>query len=161
MLTQDFIEPILVVTKEFLMTRDHLGPALFIRLENDEQGIVPLIDLDDLKSTEERQEYFSSLGLSIRLSGMRIREALFVSEVWYIEPEEEEDLDIPPSKHPKRKEAISIVGRNSEGTRFIHVLQSFGRDNQNRPVYEAVEADFDVAFEERNYPKSLINHLFE
>ena len=102
-LTQEFVDPILIVTKEFLKTHDHLGPALFIRLENDEQGIVPLIDLDGLKSTEERQEYFSSLGLSIRISGMRIREALFVSEVWYIEPEEEEDLDIPPSKHPKRK----------------------------------------------------------
>ena len=159
-LTQEFVEPILAVTKEFLKYNDHLGPALFLRMENEERSIVPLTHFDDLKSMAERKEYFISLGLSIRLSGMRIREAILVSEVWYVEPEEDA-LDAPPSKHPKRKEAISIVGRDSEGVRFIHVLQPFSRDDQNFPVYEAVEADFNVEFEEGNYPTSLIDHLFD
>jgi hypothetical protein len=40
-LTQEFVEPILTVTKEFLWYHDHLGPVLFLRMEDGEQGVIP------------------------------------------------------------------------------------------------------------------------
>ena len=65
-LSQEFVEPILTVTKEFLKYNDHLGPALFLLMENGEQGVVPLAYLDSMKLIEERRAYFTSLGASIR-----------------------------------------------------------------------------------------------
>ena len=159
-LTQEFVEPILAVTKEFLMTHDHLGPAIFLRLESDEQLVVPLAQLEGLMTAEERQSYFSSLGLSLRQAGERIREAILVSEVWYVAPEDEA-LDSPPSMHPKRKEAIAIIGRDSQRSRITHVLQPFGRDSQKRPVFGALEADYNIRVEEGNRSTGLIDHLFD
>jgi hypothetical protein len=78
-------------------------------MEDGEQGVLPLAYLDGPRTIEERREYFASPGLSIRLAGSRIREALFVSEVWYVEPEEMGTLDVPLSQHPNRKEGIFIV----------------------------------------------------
>ena len=160
-LTQEFIEPILAVTKEFLKANDYLGPALFLRLEHDEETIVPLPHLSELKTTEERRSYFSSLGSSLRQAGEIIHEAVFVSQVWSVGPEEEGAFDIAPSKHPKRKEAISIVGRDSQGTRFTYVLQPFSRDSQNRPVFEPMEADYNIPLEEEKHSTGLIDHLFD
>ena len=71
MLSREFVEPILTVTKEFLRYHDRLGLALFLRMEDGEQGVIPLAYLDDLSKIEERREYFASLGLSIRLAGAR------------------------------------------------------------------------------------------
>jgi hypothetical protein len=161
-LTDEFIEPILKVTKEFLRYHGHLGPALILRMEDGEQEVIPLAYFDSLKTVEERREYFASLGLSIRQTSDRIREALLVSEVWYVEPEEEGSLDIAPSKHPKRKEGISIVGRNSRGTRFTEVLQSFSRDINNKPVYEPLkDARYNLQGDEESRPAGLMDRLFD
>jgi hypothetical protein len=160
-LTEEFVEPILTVTREFLKYNDHLGPALFLLMENGEQGVIPLAYLDSLKSTKDKRAYFTSLGLSIRQAGDRIREALLVSDVWYIKPEEEGTLDITPSKHPNRKEAIAVVGRDAQGTRFTHVLQPFRRDSQDRPIFEPIEAKYNVPPEGEHRSTGLIDHLFD
>jgi hypothetical protein len=161
-LSQEFVEPILTVTKEFLRYHDRLGPALFLRMEDGEQGVIPLAYLDDLRTIEERREYFASLGLSIRLAGSKIHEALFVSEVWYVEPEELKGLDVPPSQHPNRKEGISIVGLNNEGTRFTQVLQPFSRDINKQPIFGPLkDAKYNVPLNDQSRPTGLMDHLFE
>jgi hypothetical protein len=161
-LSQEFVEPILTVTKEFLRYHHHLGPALFLRMEDGDQGVIPLAYLDDLSTIEERREYFASLGLSIRLAGSKIREALFVSEVWYVEPEEFNTLDVAPSQHPSRKEGISIVGRNGDGTRFTEVLQPFSRDVNNQPIFGLLkDAKYKVSLDEESRPTGLMDRLFD
>jgi hypothetical protein len=161
-LSQEFVEPILTVTKEFLRYHHHLGPALFLRMEDGDQGVIPLAYLDDLSTIEERREYFASLGLSIRLAGSKIREALFVSEVWYVEPEEFNTLDVAPSQHPSRKEGISIVGRNGDGTRFTEVLQPFSRDVNNQPIFGLLkDAKYNVPLDEESRPTGLMDCLFD
>ena len=160
-LTGEFVEPILAVTKEFIKYHGHLGPAVFLRMEDGEQGVIPLAYLDSLKTVEERREYFASLGLSIRLAGDRIREALLVSEVWFVEPQEFKTLDVAPSQHPARKEGISIVGRNSKGTRFTEVLQPFSRDKNNKPIFGPLkDAKYNVPGDDESRPSGLIDHLF-
>jgi hypothetical protein len=160
-LSREFVEPILTVTKEFLRYHEHLGPALFLRMEAGEKGVIPLAYLDDLRTIEERREYFASLGLSVRLVGNKIREALFVSEVWFVVPEEMESLDVPPSQHPSRKEGISIVGRESKGTRFTQVLQPFSRDVNDQPIFEPLkDAKYNVPLDDVSRPSGLIDHLF-
>jgi hypothetical protein len=160
-LAQEFVEPILTVTKEFLRHHNHLGPALFLRMEDGEQGVIPLAYLDGLKTIEQRREYFASLGLSLRLAGDRIREALFVSEVWYVEPKEFKTLDVAPSQHPSRKEGISIVGRNSKGTRFTKVLQPFSRDKNNKPIFGPLkDAKYNVPLDDETRPSGLMDRLF-
>ncbi len=157
-LAQEFVEPILAEAKEYLKTHGRLDPApLFLRLESGEQVVIRLM----LPRThEEKQLIFNDLGLSLRQAGHRIREALLVSEVWYV-ASKEETLDTAPSQHPNRREAIAILGRDNQGTRFTSVLQPFGRDSQNRPIFEpAAVAEYNQSAEAGSHPVGLVDHLF-
>jgi hypothetical protein len=96
------------------------------------------------------------------LVGNKIREALFVSEVWFVEPEEIEALNVASSQHPSRKEGISIVGRNSSGTRFTQVLQPFSRNANDQPIFEPLkDAKYNVLGDEESRPTGLMDRLFD
>lgn len=160
-LAQGFVEFVLDQAKEGIRVHGHLEPALFLRVESGERMIVPLTLLEHLETTGEKQEYFAALGLSARLAGHRVREALLVSEVWYVRPEED-TLNVAPSRHPKRKEAIVIVGRDAQGALLSHVIQPFGRGTQNQPVFEPLAvAEYSVSPEEEYQVTSLVDYLFD
>lgn len=74
--------------------------------------------------------YSAAIGRSFLAAGKRIVEARFLSETWYVDAEKDERLtfEIAPSKHPKRREAITIVGRDAPRTRYSMVIQPFVRD---------------------------------
>lgn len=159
-LGQKFVEFILEGARQNLLKDSNLAPMLFLRFKSGERGILPLA----LPSTvEERQEYFRAMGVSFATTGKAIDQALFLCETWYVETEEGKQLNlaVPPSRHPKRREAITVMGRDAERTRYTAVIQLFHRDRHQRPVFEPItEADYNAFVTPGTGPVGLIDHLF-
>lgn len=159
-LAQAFVEGILGQARQNLKKDGALSPMLFLRFKEGEGGIMPL-DLPD--THEQRAALFAAIGTSFLSGGKMIEEALFLSETWYVETDEERrlSLDVAPSKHPKRREAITIVGRDAPRTRYTIVIQVFGRDRHQQPVFESpVVADYNVFGSPTSGPVGLLDHLF-
>lgn len=159
-LAKESITAILQMARENLRRDGAVAPVLFLRLENSENGIVPLVLP---ATTEEKEAYFEGLGRACRQAGQNIQEALFVSETWFVMAEKEErlSLDVAPSRHPRRKEAITVVGRNAERTRFSFVVQPFYRDPQNHPIFgrPALE-QYDISPAQGAQPIGVLDYLF-
>lgn len=131
-LSRDFIRAVLLGAGANLERDGFLQPVLFLRMQNGKRGIVAL-DLPE--AHPEKEIYFAELGLFIARKSGLLDEAVFVSESWYVSPTGEDALaPLSPSRHPQRKEAIMVSGRNVQETREAFVIQTFGRDDQNRPV---------------------------
>lgn len=159
-LAKEFVTDILRGARTNLERDRALAPMLFLHFANREHDILPL-DLPE--TTEAKEAYFAALGRGFRQAGRSIQEAVFVSETWFVMAEKNErlNLDVRPSQHPKRKEAIMVVGRDAERTRFSMVVHPFGRDRRNRPVFErpAIE-EYNVSAESGTRPVGLLDHLF-
>lgn len=159
-LAQELIENILRQARQNLKKDGALSPMLFLRFKEGERGIMPL-DLPD--THEERELYFRAIGLSFLSAGKMIEEALFVSETWYVSVEKEQrlSLDVAPSKHPRRREAITIVGRDQPRSRYSMVIQPFGRDGHQKPVFESLAvAEYNTFGTLTSGPVGLLDHLF-
>lgn len=159
-LGQKFVEFILEGARQNLRKDSNLAPMLFLRFNSGERGILPLA----LPGTvEERQDYFRAIGISLSAADKSIEEALFLSETWYVETKEGKRLalDVRPSQHPKRREAITVMGRDAERTRYTAVIQLFHRDRQQHPVFEPItEAGYDAFVTPGAGPVGLIDQLF-
>ncbi|MBC8503511.1 MAG: hypothetical protein H8D34_01540 [Chloroflexi bacterium] len=134
-LSRDFVETILQGARENLTAHGSLVATLFLKLDAGERAIVPL---SISETPEEKQLYFTLLGLSIRENGRDIYEAILISESWYVAPSDGKYPDLAPSNHPGRKEAITLAGRDSMGLQFVFAIQPFERDSQNQPVFESL-----------------------
>ncbi len=159
-LAQEFVEVILTMAQENLRRDGALAPVLFVRFQGGEQAIT-LLDLP--ATTEEKEDYLAALGLSFRQTGRVVEEALFVSETWYVaaEPGQRLNLDVAPSRHPRRQEAITIVGRNADRTRHTIVVQTFGRDRHQRPVLGRMEAaEYNTLSGQGSRPVGLVDYIF-
>ena len=158
-LTQEFVETILTGARENLREHSRLLPALFLHLESG-QRLIFTLKLPD--TPEEKQAYFTTLGLSFRLASQEIREALFVSEAWFVEAEAEGGaFEVAPSQHPARREVICIVGRDAQRTRVTYLIQPFHRERQNQPVFEPIILEQYNAPADAGYQAdSLIDYLF-
>jgi len=159
-LAKEFVERVLVAARENLEKDGHLLPALFLQFANGERDIFLLKELPD--TTDEKQAYFTALGLFVRSARGGIREAVFVSEVWYVGLEEEgADPEVAPSRHPGRQEAIVIVGRDAGGTRQTFAIQPFARDRQNQPVIgQRKMEEYNATTDDGPRAVGLIDHLF-
>ena len=158
-LSRAFTEVILQGARENLSSHGCLGTTLLIGLDNGERGVVPL----SLPGTfEEKQFYFSTLGISFLKSGRQIQEAILVSESWYVKaPENDYHPNTAPSQHPQRKEAITLVGRDIFAQHFVFAIQPFHRDQQNKPVFEPLELEhFEEQPNEEYYSTGLLDNLF-
>ena len=153
------METILNGAKENLREYGSLSPTLFLHLESGER-LISSLKLPE--TSKERQAYFATLGLSFSRAGQEIREALFISEAWYVKAKEDAAaFAVAPSQHPERKEIISIEGRNAQRTRLTVLLQPFSRDSQNQPVFEPVIVEqFNTPADIAYYPVGLTDHLF-
>jgi hypothetical protein len=160
-LSQEFVEMVLATAKENLKKDGSLAPVLFLRFRGGAHAIAQLLSLPS--TTEEKEAYFATLGRGLQQAGHVLDEAVFVSESWYVAAEKGErlKLDVAPSQHPKRKEAITIVGRNAARTHFTMVVQTFGRDRRNQPVFGPLDiAEYNVSADKGPYPTGLLDHLF-
>ncbi|MBC8335713.1 MAG: hypothetical protein ISR59_02380 [Anaerolineales bacterium] len=136
-----------------------LPTTLFVLLDNGDRVLIPL----SIPGThEEKCAYFGLLGFSILDLGRQVQEAILVAESWYVgKPEIDAHLEVAPSQHPNRKEAISLVGRNSTGLQSVYAIQPFSRDAQNKPVFEPLELDqFDGSAPTEYYSTGLLDYLF-
>lgn len=159
-LEQRVVEPILEAARENVQRDGSLVPVLFLRFQEAEASIFP-VELPD--TTEEKYAYFGDLGLAFVSMGKRLEEALFLSETWYLSSDVEPQLhpEVRPSQHPRRREAISLVGRNAERTRFTFVIEPFHREGKQRWVFEkrAVEA-YNASVAGGIGPVGLLDALF-
>ena len=158
-LSRDFVDAIMLGARENLAAQGSLDTTLFLRLDNGEQGMVPL----SLPPThDEKRLYFTFLGLSIMESGRQIQEAVLVSESWYVEAPQ--DAPIPsksPGEHPDRKEAITLMGRDASAQHFVFAIQPFHRDSQDDPVFEPLAIEqFDAQPDRGYFATGLLDNLF-
>ncbi len=159
-LAKEFVETVLEVARKNLERDGALHPVLFLELRNDEQLVMLLKEFPD--TVEERQDYFTALGLALPHTGRRIDEAVFVSEAWYVGMEEGgTEFDVAPSQHPERREAIVVMGRDAKRTRLTHVLQPFHRGEQNQPIFDQrVMEEYDIPADQFPEAVGLIDYLF-
>lgn len=159
-LAQTFVEGILKQARENLRKDGAVAPILFLQFQGGEGGVLPL----ELPEThEERRLYFTAIGLAFLGEGTSIDEALFLSETWYVGAEKHErlTLDVAPSKHPHRREAITIVGRDAARSRYAMVILPFGRDAQQKPLFESLAvAEYNTFGILTSGPVGLLDYLF-
>lgn len=156
-LSKEFVEEVLSIAQDNLIRDGALKPVLFLQYEFDERVVFPL-ELPD--TTEEKQIYFAAIGVAIRKSGKKIYEAMQITETWYV-ANEENLLEISPSEHPNRKEAISVFGRDRQGKLATILLQPFSRDIHNQPIFEPIEIEqYNVPINTGIHPVGLLDYLF-
>jgi len=150
-LSEDFIKQLFHDAREHLGEFGGLPTTLFILLDNNDRVLLPL---SIPETHEEKYAYFGLLGFSIRDSDRWVQEAILVAESWYVgKPKMDAQLEVAPSQHPDRKEAITLVGRDSTGSRSVYAIQPFGHYDQ------LVEAGFAkvVDGDEGNFSKTCFN----
>ena len=81
-LAREFVETVLMAARENLEKDGHVLPVLFLQFASGDRDVYLLKELPD--TTEEKQAYFTALELFVRGTRGGIREAVFVSEVWYV-----------------------------------------------------------------------------
>lgn len=159
-LGKDFVDVVLGAAQLNLAKDGELVPALFLRTQDDEQVVVVLENFP--ADSDSKQLYLTALGLALDSTGRHVAEALFLSEVWYVEAERgQRGPTVPPRQHPQRKEAIAIMGRNRQRSRLTHVLQPFQRDAQNQPVFaKEVLAEYNIPADNTPQAFGLVDYLF-
>jgi hypothetical protein len=156
-LEQVFVEHLLATARLNLERDNKLQPFLWVTAAPDIQLVVPL-DLG--KTAAEKQAYFRQIARDFRRRDEPILEAVMVAEGWFVNARTAPDATrIPPSQHPLRQEAITIVGRNASNTHQSWAVQPFRRDAHNKPVWEKMEL---AVFNEAKPLKAvgLLDNLF-
>ena len=158
-LSQDFVDAIMQAARENLAAHGSLSTTLFLRLDSGERGVVPL---SLPPNHAEKRMVFTFLGLSFLETGRRVQEAVLLSESWYLEKAVGSDPpEIAPSRHPQRKEAITLVGRDAAAQHFLFALQPFQRDAQDAPVFETLAFErFDGHPDDKYFAAGLLDDLF-
>jgi len=157
-LSRDIVETILQGARENLTTHGSLVATLFLKLDDGERAILPL---SMPKTPEEKQLYFTWLGLSARENGHDIHEAILISESWYVAPSDGKYPGMPPSEHPNRKEAITLAGRDSLGMTYIFAIQPYHRGESNQPIFEELDLhQFGEDIDKNLYSTGLLDFLF-
>lgn len=143
-------------TKE---TGQQIVPALLILTADGVRNALYLADMPD--DGDKKAAYFRYIGEQLRSHNAEVAEAVFISEAWALT-----GLDgrtgIMPSLHPKRIEAIVIVGRNAANTRMSCVIQPFAQNKQGKPEWRKTPlAAYDEPVSEQTHLVGLLDHLFE
>ena len=159
-LDKAFIDQILSTAKHNLERDGRLYPVLFVKFG--EGAIVPC-SIELPATTEEKRAYLASVGWSMRCEGKVVREALLLAEGWFVKVRTGTiDLMMRPSQHPLRREAITIMGRDASGTHTSTVVQAFGRDSVDKPVWtEPVVASYNEPVGLGYQPVGLLDCLFD
>jgi hypothetical protein len=158
-LMKESVDQILASARKNLEVCGYLAPVLIIRLTNGELNLIPL---QLPQTSEEKQTYFRAIGISLRRSGKLVQEALMLSEGWFVQAEKSpESWNIIPSQHPDRKEAITAVGCNRDGTRHTSVIQPYTRSNPGKFSWESPAITlYNKPVERGSFPVGLLEYLF-
>ena len=158
-LEKNFVDGMLRQARINLLKDGSLAPVLFVKFQAGEKGVLPL----DLSENEEHKpEYLAALGMTFVAVGKQLEEALMLAESWYVSSDDTTlNFDLRPREHPQRREAITMMGRNAERTRYTFVVQTFGRDEKQRPVMERLAvAEYNVPVSSQTDAVGLVDYLF-
>ena len=147
-LTKKTIQDVLVIAKDNLEKDGSLLPVIHVNCKG--KIVIVGLPLDDLI---DRRKLFTGLGIKLRNAVGEIDEALFVSETWYYKADKDEKLDIRPSQHPNKKEAIMLVGRNKSGKKQVLAMQPYIKV-KGKYVYLKKDVDADGA-------TGVLDYLFD
>jgi hypothetical protein len=159
-LDKTFIDAILATARRNLEHDGCLWPVLFVRFDEGS----PVGFVVDLPATAEgRRAYLAAMGWSMRREGKVVREALLVIEGWFVKVRSgTDDLAIAPSRHPLRRKAITIMGRDANGERVSSVVQPFSRNRGNKPIWtDPVVASYNEADSRTYQPVGLLDYFFD
>ena len=159
-LVQKLVEAMLHSARWKLARDGGLQPVLYVLIVGDTALEMPLTLPD---TSEMKAKYFFGIGRHLHERGLQPREAVLVSESWFVAVRQAPAaMDFPPSEHPSRQEAIVLIGRSADNRRFTQVVQPFTRDKQNRPVWQAMPM---AVYDETQTPgkgsAGLLDYFFE
>lgn len=121
----------------YRLVKQDLVPTLLVKTDAGEQYSCLLPNLPG--TPEEKRHFFVSLGARLRHDGDIVKEAVFVFEAWYVNSQKFPDsLEMRPSEHPGRQEALVLTGRNADNTQSAYAIQPFAREENGKPVWQAV-----------------------
>ena len=155
-----------VVGESFLQTaRQHLEKhgslvsVLFITFVSGKRIEIPL---RLPTTTEDKEAYFVSTGIAMASLNEVIAEAVLLSEGWVVNAQQAPaSHKLPPSQHPSRQEAITLIGRNAAGTRHTCAVQPFQRQISGKFIWEALTiALYDEPVEHGGRAVGLLDYLF-
>lgn len=159
LLSQEAGEAILRAARKNLEVDGSLVSFLFITLTNGKRAEIPL----RLPATiEDKETFFVTLGMALASVGETVSEAVMLSEGWVVNAKKSPAaLKLPPSQHPSRQEAITIIGRNAKDTRSTCVVQPFSRSSSGKLIWEALMfALYDEQTQEGSKVQGLLDYLF-
>lgn len=159
LLAQTMLEPMLKTARKNLECEGYLIPFLFAQLSVAGLRLVPL---DLPQNGEQKRRYITGLGSLFRRRKQIVMAAVIVSDSWFVAAQKTPAaLTIPPSKHPSRQEAITLIGRDAQNARATHVVQPYVRDACNRPVWsEPAIALYDEPVQAAGQFDDLLDYLF-
>jgi hypothetical protein len=159
LLAKPAIDMVLRSAKACLAQDGYLAPALFLRMEDGNTMIFPLMLPDDF---EQKVNHFLILGRRLQEDHLAPTEAVFLSESWFVNVQDTSAAtQFAPSKHPARQEAIVAIGRSADNRRFTQVVQPFTRDKGNHPVWLPIPlAQYNSERLPHEGPVGLLDYLF-
>lgn len=158
-LSQDFIENMLRIARENLESERTLLTIVFLKLDD---GRVSFTGIPMPEIYEDRRRVMQNLRQQIRGRGEDIREALVLMNSWFVDGEDATGgLDMAPSQHPRRQEAIIAIGRNAEHSRASMVVQPYEQNETGRYDWRTpVVAQYDLPTDASNQVVGLVDDLF-
>jgi hypothetical protein len=159
LLVKDVLLEILEQARLNLEKDGSLIPTLFIRLHTGKEFIYGVQLPDD---SVRKCLMLRSIGRKIQEEHGSIQEAILLVETWYVDAHEAPNAaHYPPSQHPCRQEAITIIGRSEDNTRSATVIQTFTRDERNAPVWTEPHVNIVKPGTKGAAAKGILDSLFE
>jgi len=160
MLAKQEIDKLLAVAKRCAERGYAVGQILFLHVV-DGRFLHMLLDFQG--DAEAKAAQFLVLGRQLHEQGLMPLEAVMLSESWFVDAQKAPAaLQLAPSQHPARQEAIVLIGRSADNRRYTQVVQPFTRDKSNKPVWQPLcLAAYDESRDALDGPTGILDFLFE
>lgn len=124
-LNKSFIDGILETARQDLERDGNLLSVIFLKFDNNQ---VCVVGINMPGTSEERRVAIHAIQQKMAAQGL-IQEAVMMVDTWYVAGQDDTGgLSRMPSQHPRRQEAIVIVGRNAANNRSSSVLQPYSHN---------------------------------
>ena len=159
LLSRSIGESFLQTARQNLEKYGSLVSILFITFASGKRIEIPL---QLPATTEDKETYFVSIGGAMASLNEVIVEAVLLSEGWVVNAQQAPaSHKLPPSQHPSRQEAITLIGRNAAGTRHTCAVQPFHRQPSGQFIWNVLTiALYDEPVARGGRAVGLLDHLF-
>ena len=159
LLSRSIGESFLQTARQNLEKYGSLVSILFITFASGKRIEIPL---QLPATTEDKETYFVSIGGAMASINEVIVEAVLLSEGWVVNAQQAPaSHKLPPSQHPSRQEAITLIDRNAAGTRHTCAVQPFHRQPSGQFIWNVLTiALYDEPVARGGRAAGLLDHLF-